>query len=325
MKLKFLTSNMHKYNEISAFLGQLGIECQWVKMKYEEIQGESTEEISRDSAVKLSRQMGDKFFLEDTGLYINSLKGFPGPYSSYISKTIGNEGILDLLKNKERSAYFLTVISYFDGTNVLTFQGKLDGRIADKIPEKALIIGGGDGGAAGELLKLGLKSIINVEIDGQVVEVCRKHFPKLTASFNDPKVKLIVDDGIKYARNTKEKFDIIIVDSTDPVGPAEDLFNEEFYSNVSRILNDGGVVVTQSGSPFYQPRAIELANKGMRKSFSHVASYVAFIPAIFHKLHFFPQRSSKYLLIWDEHHRKLERLGIYHFFIRKRSFPVLCV
>jgi dITPase (EC 3.6.1.-) len=101
MKLKFLTSNMHKYNEISAFLGQLGIECQWVKMKYEEIQGESTEEISRDSAVKLSRQMGDKFFLEDTGLYINSLKGFPGPYSSYISKTIGNEGILDLLKIKK--------------------------------------------------------------------------------------------------------------------------------------------------------------------------------------------------------------------------------
>ena len=132
MMLKFLTSNMHKYNEISAFLGQLGIECQWVKMKYEEIQGESTEEISRDSAVKLSRQMGDKFFLEDTGLYINSLKGFPGPYSSYISKTIGNDGILDLLKNKERSAYFLTVISYFDGMNVLTFQGKLNGRIAEE-------------------------------------------------------------------------------------------------------------------------------------------------------------------------------------------------
>ena len=149
---------------------------------------------------------------------------------------------------------------------------------ADGIPEKALIIGGGDGGAAGELLKLGLKSIVNVEIDGQVVEVCRKHFPSLTASFNDPRVKLIVDDGIKYVRNTKEKFDVIIVDSTDPVGPAEDLFNEEFYSNASRILTDGGVVVTQSGSPFYQPKAIELANKGMKKSFPHVASYVAFIP-----------------------------------------------
>ena len=65
-------------------------------------------------------------------MYINSLKGFPGPYSSYISKTIGNEGILDLLKNKERSAYFLTIISYFDGANVLTFQGKLNGRIAEE-------------------------------------------------------------------------------------------------------------------------------------------------------------------------------------------------
>ncbi len=149
---------------------------------------------------------------------------------------------------------------------------------ADRVPEKALIIGGGDGGAAGELLKLGLKSIRNVEIDGQVVEVCKKHFPSLTASFNDPRVKLVIDDGIKYVRETDERFDLIIVDSTDPVGPAEDLFNEEFYENTERILNDGGVVVTQSGSPFYQPKAIELANKGMKKSFPYVRSYVAFIP-----------------------------------------------
>ncbi len=149
---------------------------------------------------------------------------------------------------------------------------------SDTPPENALVIGGGDGGAAGELLKLGLKSITNVEIDGQVVEVCKKHFPSLTASFNDPKVNLVIDDGIKYVNNSKEKFDMVIIDSTDPVGPAEDLFNEKFYSNVYRILKDGGVVVTQSGSPFYQPRAIELANKGMKKSFPYVASYVAFIP-----------------------------------------------
>lgn len=123
---------MHKFNEISSFLGNRGIECQWVKMKYEEIQGDTTEEISRDSAMKLSRQIEEKFFLEDTGLYINSLNGFPGPYSSYVSRTIGNLGILDLLRNKERSAYFLTVISYFDGEKILTFQGKEDGKIAEE-------------------------------------------------------------------------------------------------------------------------------------------------------------------------------------------------
>ncbi len=149
---------------------------------------------------------------------------------------------------------------------------------ADMVPEKALIIGGGDGGAAGELLKLGLKSVTNVEIDGQVVEVCRKHFPELTKSFKDSRVKLIVDDGIKFMKETKETFDMVIVDSTDPVGPAEDLFNAEFYANVSKHLNRGGVVVAQSGSPFYQPTAIQLSNKGLKNSFAHVKSYVAFIP-----------------------------------------------
>lgn len=149
---------------------------------------------------------------------------------------------------------------------------------ADKVPEKALIIGGGDGGAAGELIKLGLKSITNVEIDGQVVEVCKKHFPELTKSFADKRVKLLIEDGIKFVKETKETFDMVIVDSTDPVGPAEDLFNADFYANVSKHLNEGGVVVAQSGSPFYQPTAIQLSNKGLKNSFKHVKSYVAFIP-----------------------------------------------
>ena len=147
----------------------------------------------------------------------------------------------------------------------------------DKKPESALIIGGGDGGAAGELLKLGLKSIVNVEIDGQVVEVCRKHFPSLTSSFNSKNVELIIGDGIKYVEKSDRKFDMIIVDSTDPVGPAEGLFNENFYGNVSKILVEGGVVVTQSGSPFYQPKAIGMAHRGMKPAFRYVKSYTAFI------------------------------------------------
>ncbi len=147
-----------------------------------------------------------------------------------------------------------------------------------KVPESVLIIGGGDGGAAGELSNMGLSKVINVEIDGQVVEVCRKHFPELAASFDKKGVKLMVGDGIKYARETKEKFDMIIIDSTDPVGPAEGLFNDAFYNDVKRILSPGGVVVTQSGSPFYQPTAIGLAQKGMKPHFKNVRSYTAFIP-----------------------------------------------
>ena len=130
LKLQFITSNMHKFNEISAYLKESGIECQWVKRTYEEIQAETTEEVSLDSAKKLSWEIKQKFFLEDTGLYIESLKGFPGPYSSYVFKTIGNQGILNLLLNKERAAYFLTVISYFNGKEILTFTGKQQGTIS---------------------------------------------------------------------------------------------------------------------------------------------------------------------------------------------------
>lgn len=130
MKLDFITSNKHKFEEISAYLNERHIDCNWIEETYEEIQGETTEEISRDSAVKLSMKRKDPFFMEDTGLYIHALKGFPGPYSSFVAKTIGNRGILDLLHNRERGATFLTVISYWDGKHILSFKGSIDGEIA---------------------------------------------------------------------------------------------------------------------------------------------------------------------------------------------------
>lgn len=145
-------------------------------------------------------------------------------------------------------------------------------------PENALIIGGGDGGAAKTLLEAGLKRVVNVEIDNQVVEVSRRFFPELSSVFDNPAVELIIGDGIKYVKNSKEKFDIVIIDSTDPVGPAEGLFDKNFYTSVRNILADGGVVVSQSGSPFYQPHALKLAYGGMKEVFSNVSVYTAFIP-----------------------------------------------
>lgn len=145
-------------------------------------------------------------------------------------------------------------------------------------PESALIIGGGDGGAAKTLLSLGFKRIVNVEIDSQVVEVSRRFFPELSSAFADPAVELIIGDGIKYAKTSREKFDVVIIDSTDPVGPAEGLFNREFYESVKKLISDNGVVVTQSGSPFYQPNALKLAYSGMKEVFENVKVYTAFIP-----------------------------------------------
>ncbi|GGM67389.1 non-canonical purine NTP pyrophosphatase [Thermogymnomonas acidicola] len=131
MRIRFVTSNQWKFNEISEACRRKGIEVEWVRMKYEEIQADDTEEIARTSCERVSAQLGSGFFLEDTGLYVGALGGFPGPYSSYVSKTIGNAGLLKLLEGKERGAYFLTVIAYFDGTVVRTFRGILEGTIAD--------------------------------------------------------------------------------------------------------------------------------------------------------------------------------------------------
>jgi spermidine synthase len=145
-------------------------------------------------------------------------------------------------------------------------------------PETVLIIGGGDGGAAGEFIKLGVKKIVNVEIDGQVVEVSRKFFPELYSSFSNPSVELLIDDGIKFMKKNKGTFDLIVVDSTDPVGPAEGLFNIDFYKDAKGALKDDGLIVTQSGSPFYQPKGLSLAASGMKSVFKNIKVYTAFIP-----------------------------------------------
>ena len=131
--IKFVTSNEHKFQEIGRKLTLSGISIEWVKMAYEEIQADNTSDISMDSAEKLSREIHEPFFLEDTGLYIDSLNGFPGPYSSFVSRTIGNEGILKLLKGADRVARFITVITYWDGEGFHQFTGTLEGEISLEI------------------------------------------------------------------------------------------------------------------------------------------------------------------------------------------------
>ena len=148
----------------------------------------------------------------------------------------------------------------------------------DHKPRSALVIGGGDGGTATRLNQIGIQEITNVEIDTQVVEVSKQFFPHLTSVFDRKGVNLLIQDGIKYLAETKQKFDLIIIDSTDPEGPAEGLFSKSFYENAKKALNPGGVFVTQSGSPYYQPKAIRMAYSGLSGIFSHVKPYTAFIP-----------------------------------------------
>jgi XTP/dITP diphosphohydrolase len=134
MEVICVTSNEGKYREVRAIGKKYGINVGWMRMEYFEAQGNDLEEIAKISAELLSEKFQSPFFIEDSGLFIDSLNGFPGPYSSYVFKTIGNEGILKLMKDVEdRSAHFLAVVAYWDGEKVHTFSGRVDGRITDEM------------------------------------------------------------------------------------------------------------------------------------------------------------------------------------------------
>jgi spermidine synthase len=152
--------------------------------------------------------------------------------------------------------------------------------IAD--PKNVLVIGGGDGGTVRELARHAcIEKIDFVEIDGDVIETSKKYFPSVSCSIDDPRVDTLIENGIEFVAETNEKYDLIIVDSTDPhVGPGEGLFTSEFYGNCHKILNDGGILVNQHESPYYEKDAkvAERMHKTMREIFSICTVYQAFIP-----------------------------------------------
>ncbi|MBN2373402.1 polyamine aminopropyltransferase [bacterium] len=146
-------------------------------------------------------------------------------------------------------------------------------------PKSILIIGGGDGGTVRECLKhAGLERIDLVEIDGEVIDACKKFFPEVSQGLNDPKVKIRVEDGIKFIKGQHKNYDIIIIDSTDPIGPAVGLFEKTFYQDVFNALNTDGIVVTQSGSPFQSTETWLNIFKNLSSIFPKTSSYLAFIP-----------------------------------------------
>lgn len=117
---------------------------------------------------------------------------------------------------------------------------------------RVLVIGGGDGGTVRELLRHSyVEHCRLVEIDPLVLEGCREHLPGAAAAFDDPRVEVTVADGLRFVAETEERYDLVLVDSSDPIGPAEPLFGAAFYHDVRRVLRPGGVVVSQAESPFY--------------------------------------------------------------------------
>jgi XTP/dITP diphosphohydrolase len=133
LQVTFASTNQNKYNEVRSILEPHGVSVEFAKTELVEIQSDSLEEIAREKAKSAYAKVGRPVIVEDDGLFIDALAGFPGQYSSYVFKTVGNAGILKLLENtKSRSAHFLSIIAYHDGKGVRLFEGMVEGSIAEK-------------------------------------------------------------------------------------------------------------------------------------------------------------------------------------------------
>ena len=145
---------------------------------------------------------------------------------------------------------------------------------------RVLIVGGGDGGMLREVLRhQSIERVTQVEIDAAVVEMSRTYLPNHSAgAFDDPRLDLVISDGLDYVQTSSERFDVIISDSTDPTGPGEALYSSKFYAGCKRCLASGGILVTQNGNAFGQLEEIETSAKRLRTVFNDVGFYVAAVP-----------------------------------------------
>jgi spermidine synthase len=146
-------------------------------------------------------------------------------------------------------------------------------------PESVLIIGGGDGGSVREVLKHNsIKRVVLCEIDQMVIDVSRDFFPSISSALDDSRCEIFVGDGIEYVKNHPNEFDCIMIDSTDPVGPAVGLFTPEFYVNVRTALKSGGVMSAQSESPAWRLDDVAGIVRNIKQSFDNARLYLCPIP-----------------------------------------------
>ncbi|WP_286790461.1 MULTISPECIES: polyamine aminopropyltransferase [unclassified Pseudomonas] len=146
--------------------------------------------------------------------------------------------------------------------------------------KRVLIIGGGDGGILREVAKhKSVEHITMVEIDAAVVDMCKTYLPNHSnGAFDDSRLNLVIDDGMRFVANTTDRFDVIISDSTDPIGPGEVLFSENFYQACHRCLSKGGILVTQNGTPFMQLDEVKTTASRVNGLFADWHFYQAAVP-----------------------------------------------
>tara|TARA_R110002110_G_scaffold376568_1_gene586472 strand:+ start:47679 stop:48557 length:879 start_codon:yes stop_codon:yes gene_type:complete len=141
------------------------------------------------------------------------------------------------------------------------------------------IIGGGDGGILREALRHPVEQVTMVEIDASVVELCTTHLPSISnGAFDDPRTNLVIADGARFIAETEQRFDVIIVDSTDPIGPGKVLFTSEFYGHCKSRLTEGGIIVTQSGVAMIQGDELTTTVRRLGEHFTDSSAYIAPVP-----------------------------------------------
>ena len=146
-------------------------------------------------------------------------------------------------------------------------------------PKQVLVIGGGDCGCVREALRHpGVERVVQCEIDQRVTELSREYFEWPAATLQDPRAEFLFADGVRYIEEHADSFDVIIIDSTDPIGPAVGLFTPDFYRATRRALRSGGICTAQTESPHWDPRLVGDIQAAMREAFQYVDLYLGHIP-----------------------------------------------
>ncbi|MEH7293919.1 spermidine synthase [Priestia megaterium] len=162
-------------------------------------------------------------------------------------------------------------------------------------PQKVLVVGGGDGGTIREVLKHpNVQKVVQVEIDGKVVEYSKKYLPHISSEYDNPRTELILGDGFMHILESTDEYDVILVDSTEPVGPAANLFTKGFYSGISNALKEDGIFVAQTDNPWFKGDLIRKAIHDTKEIFPVSKLYTCNIPTYPSGMWTFTLGSKKY-------------------------------
>ena len=196
-------------------------------------------------------------------------------------------------------------------------------------PKRVLILGGGEGATLREVLKhKTVERAVMVDIDEEVVNIAKQHLGSWhRGAFEDGRAEVVIEDGKAYVERTGERFDVVIMDLTDPYGPeiARELYAPEFIAKLRGILREGGVVATQAGSSFFYPREYDAVLEGFKRAFRHVHEYAVWIPSFGYACNFIVASDAHSFDAFGEEEvdRRLRERGVETEFVNGRVIKAL--